>query len=83
MLSGKDIRDFREMRGLSLREVAECCELSAQLIGQVETGVKNVTAENHKEIVKGINVATVKKAEKAIAKEEKIVLQLENNKSEE
>ena len=64
MLSGKEIREFREMRGLSLREVAECCELSAQLIGQVETGVKNVTAENHKEIVKGINVATVKKADK-------------------
>lgn len=69
MLTGKELRDFREMRGLTLREVAECCDISAQLIGQVETGTKNVTAENHKEIIKGINVATVKKAEKAMAKE--------------
>lgn len=71
MLSGKEIREFREMRGLSLREVAESCELSAQLIGQVETSVKNVTNENHKEIIKGINIATVKKAEKFAQKQEK------------
>ena len=83
MLSGKEIREFREMRGLSLREVSESCELSAQLIGQVETNVKNVTPENHKEIIKGINVATVKKTEKAIAKEENISANLPKSKSEE
>lgn len=57
MISAKEIREFREIRGLSLREVAKYCSISAQLIGQVETGTRNLTLENYKEIIDGINKA--------------------------
>lgn len=57
MISAKEIREFREMRGLSLRDVAKYCSLTPQLIGQVETGTRNLTLENYKEIIDGINKA--------------------------
>lgn len=57
MITAKEIREIREFKGLSLRDVAKYCNISPQLIGQVETGVKNLTQDNYKEIISGINKA--------------------------
>jgi hypothetical protein len=79
MLTGKEIRDFRELRLLSLRDVEKALKanskddksLSAQFIGQVETGAKAMNEENYRLIIKGINLAFAEKCKK----------QLENNKA--
>ncbi|MDD4592469.1 MAG: helix-turn-helix transcriptional regulator [Parabacteroides sp.] len=64
MITGKQIREFRELRGLSLRGVAKFCEISPQLIGQVETGVKPITNYNYWQIINGINKAFAAKQNK-------------------
>lgn len=58
MLSGRDLKDYRLLKGLSLRDVARYCNTSAQGIGQMETGVINVTEETYRDIVNGINGAS-------------------------
>ncbi|MCH5300214.1 MAG: helix-turn-helix transcriptional regulator [Ruminococcus sp.] len=57
MLNRTQLKNYRELRGLSTRDVAAYCDISQPLIVQVENGVKNVTEYNHDEIVKGINKA--------------------------
>lgn len=57
MLSGKELKDYRQLRNLSLRDIEPYCNVTIQLIQQVETGVKPVTEHNHQEIVNGINRA--------------------------
>lgn len=57
MITPQEMREIRQLRGLSLRDVARYCNVSAQLIGQVETGVKHVTDYNYREIVDGMNRA--------------------------
>lgn len=57
MLNRIQLKDYRELRGLSTRDVAAYCEISQPLIVQVENGEKDVTRFNHDEIVKGINAA--------------------------
>lgn len=64
MITGKEIREWRELRGLSLRDVAKFCEVSPQLVGQVETGKKYLTDFNYAEIIKGINLAFAAKQNK-------------------
>lgn len=46
------------LRHLSLRDVARYCDVSHELIGQVERGEIGVTKYNHDQIVKGINGAS-------------------------
>lgn len=57
ILSAEDLKDFRIRRGLSIRDVQMYCDITNELICQIETGKKNVTEYNHKEIVDGINRA--------------------------
>lgn len=57
MLSGSDLRDYRSISGLSLRDVARYCNITAQMIGAVERGEYNLTESTYQEIVKGINTA--------------------------
>ena len=64
MITGKEIREWRELRGLSLRDVAKFCEVSPQLIGQCETGKKYLTDYNYEQIVSGINKAFAAKQNK-------------------
>lgn len=61
MITPEQIREFRELRGLSLRDVAKFCEVSPQLIGQVETNVKPITQYNYEQIISGINKASAAK----------------------
>ena len=58
MLSRFDLREYRLLRHLSLRDVARYCDVSHELIGQVERGEIGVTRYNHDQIVKGINGAS-------------------------
>lgn len=58
MLSRRDLQEYRLIRHLSLRDVARYCDVSHELIGQVERGEVGVTQYNHDEIVKGINRAS-------------------------
>lgn len=57
MFNGKELKDYRQLRNLSLRDIEPYCDVTIQLIQQVETGVKPVTEHNHQEIVNGINRA--------------------------
>ncbi|MEG0771508.1 MAG: helix-turn-helix transcriptional regulator [Clostridia bacterium] len=57
MLSGAELKEFRERRGLSLRDVEAYCDVTNQLISYVENGDKPVTEHNHREICDGINKA--------------------------
>lgn len=57
MLSRYDLKDYRLLKGLSLRDVARYCDVSAQMIGSVERGEYALTESTYKEIVKGINGA--------------------------
>lgn len=62
MITGKEFREIRELKGLSLRDVAKFCEVSPQLIGQIETGQKNFTENSYRQIIDAMNLATVAKA---------------------
>ena len=61
VITPEQIREFRELRGLSLRDVAKFCDVSPQLIGQVETNVKPLTPYNYEQIISGINKASAAK----------------------
>lgn len=61
MLTGREIRAFRELRGLSLRQVAKFCTVSPQFIGQAETEQKPLAYDTYKDIIQAINLATVEK----------------------
>jgi transcriptional regulator with XRE-family HTH domain len=51
------------MRGLSVREVEEHCELGKTAINDIENGKLPLTQENCKKICDGINKAYYKKVE--------------------
>ena len=57
MLNRKQLKDYRELRRLSTRDVAAYCDISQPMIVQIENGDKDITRFNHDEIVKGINAA--------------------------
>lgn len=57
MLSAKELKDYRLLRNLSLRDVARYCNVSAQMIGSVERYEYTLTESTYHEIVKGINTA--------------------------
>ena len=58
MLSRFDLQEYRLLRHLSLRDVARYCDITFELIGQVERGEVRVTRYNHDQIIKGINRAS-------------------------
>lgn len=58
MLNRFDLKNYRVLRNLTLRDVARYCDITFEAIGQVERGEINVTKHNHNEIVKGINRAS-------------------------
>lgn len=78
MLSPKDLKEYRTRRGLSQRDVAMYCELSHNLIGDIELGQRNLTEYNYREIVKGINAATQAKARGTFEEDKKRLMAEEN-----
>ncbi len=86
MISAKELREYREFRGLSLRDVESCCNVTNELINMIENGKKNLTKFNYQEIVTGINKSyALKKAgkleehKKAYANAEKEAKEAKNN----
>ena len=57
MLNRQQLKDYRLLRGLTQRDVEQYCGISQTLIRMIETGDRNITQENHDEIIKGINEA--------------------------
>lgn len=57
MITGKQLREIREYRELSLRDVAKFCDVSPQLIGQIENGKKYFTDNNYQQIIDAMNLA--------------------------
>lgn len=57
MVTAKDLKEYRLMSNLSLRDVARYCGITAQAIGQIETGVVSLNENTYHEIVNGINRA--------------------------
>lgn len=87
MLSGQDLKDYRLLKGLSLRDVARYCNITAQMIGQAENGVWGLTESTYREIIKGINGASQAiargtfEAEKAKEREEQKAKDVEKQKT--
>lgn len=57
MITGKEFKEIRELKGLSLRDIAKFCEVSPQLIGQIENDKKAFTTNNYKQIIDALNLA--------------------------
>lgn len=58
MLNASDLKEYRLMRELSQRDVSMYCDISYRLIGLIESGERNLTKDNYREIIKGINAAS-------------------------
>ena len=57
MLNRHQLKEYRLLRGVSVRDVANYSDISPSLVTQVEKGDKIITEYNHKQIVDGINAA--------------------------
>lgn len=57
MLNRQQLQNYRQLRGLSTRDVAAYCDLSQPMIVQIDNGTKDLTENNHREYVNGINSA--------------------------
>ena len=68
MLSRKQLKEYRELRQLSLREVANHCDISHMMIQYIEQGERDLTERCYKEIIKGINAAYAEKKAGKVAK---------------
>lgn len=79
MLRPSDLKEYRLLRGLSQRDVAMYCEISSQLIGDIELGQRNLTEYNYQEIVKGINAASQAKARGTFEADKKRLMREEND----
>ena len=57
MLSREQIKNYRELRYVSMRQLAKYCDLSLAMISYLESGQRVLTKKNHDEMIKGINAA--------------------------
>lgn len=57
MLNRQQLKEYRQLRGLSTRDVAFYCELSQPMISQIENGVRPLTEYNYEQFISGINNA--------------------------
>lgn len=57
MLSREQIKNYRELRHVSMRQLAKYCDLSLAMISYLESGQRQLTKKNHDEMIKGINAA--------------------------
>lgn len=78
MLNAQDLKEYRLLKGLSQRDVAMYCDLSHNLIGDIELGQRNLTENNYQEIIKGINTAVQAKARGTFEADKKKLMEKEN-----
>lgn len=83
MLSRYDLKEYRLLRHLTLRDVARYCDVSHELISQVERGVVGVTKYNHEQIIKGINAASQARVRGTFENDREKESQMEKAKAEE
>ena len=57
MLSREQLKNYRELRHVSMRQLAKYCDLSLAMISYLESGERQLTKKNHDELIKGINAA--------------------------
>ena len=57
VITGREFKKIRERKELSLRDVGTFCEVSPQLIGQIEQGKKYFTEKNYRQIINAMNIA--------------------------
>lgn len=79
MLRPSDLKEYRLLRDLSQRDVAMYCDITSQLIGDIELGQRNLTEYNYQEIVKGINAASQAKARGTFEADKKRLMKAEND----
>lgn len=79
MLNAQDLKEYRQLKGLSQREVAMYCGLSHNLIGDIELGQRNLTEYNYQEFIKGINSAVQAKVRGTFEADKKKLMQEEND----
>ena len=71
MLNRHELLNYRLLRGVSQREVAKFGDISNGLVSGIESGNRNITEENHKAYVKGVNLAFEAHKQKAREAKEK------------
>ena len=71
MLNRHELMNYRLLRGVSQREVAKFGDISNGLVSGIESGNRNITEENHKAYVKGVNLAFEAHKQKAREAKEK------------
>lgn len=57
MLNKQQLKEYRQLRNLTTRDVAAYCNLSQPMIVMLENGKRKITAYNHKEYAKGVVAA--------------------------
>lgn len=57
MLSREQLKNYRELRKVSMRQLTKYCDLSLAMISYLESGQRQLTKKNHDELIKGINAA--------------------------
>jgi transcriptional regulator with XRE-family HTH domain len=57
VITGQEFKEIRELKGLSLRDVAKFCDVSPQLIGQIENDKRTFTENNYRQIIDAMNLA--------------------------
>ena len=57
MLNRHELLNYRLLRGVSQREVAKFGDISNGLVSGIESGNRNITEDNHRAYVKGVNLA--------------------------
>jgi len=57
MLSREQLKNYRELRKVSMRQLTKYCDLSLAMISYLESGQRVLTKKNHDEMIKGINAA--------------------------
>lgn len=83
MLNRHQLKDYRELRGLTTRNVEAYCNVSHSLITLIESGQRSITKQNHDEICKGINLAyQAKKNGTLLSKKESVPDTKETTKTE-
>lgn len=69
VITGKQFKEIREYKGLSLRDIAKFCDVSAQLIGQIENDKRNFTKENYQQLIDAMNIASAAQQKGELVKE--------------
>lgn len=78
MLNARDLKEYRIRRGFSQRDVSMYCNLTYRAIGMIENGERGLSEESYREIVQGINAATMARTQGTFDEDKKKFNEKEN-----